>query len=246
MVAGVGGFVGGRVSYAPQTITKTETITETETLTETKISTETKTVTETSVATLPPVSVTEIHREILTTTTTVTTTETYISSHPPVTTTMTETVTRSYPYYITATQTITYPYYITVTQTYYITVTQPVTLTQTVTVTTTVAQPSISRVLDKDKTVNLPAGTDDTFYYDTPRGGYVTVSFTATGGVYFWVGSSFTNTYYARYPITSPDTATRGSFTIPVPPGTMWFYVRNPALLGGVTVTFTITYYSYP
>ena len=99
-----------------------------------------------------------------------------------------------------------------------------------------------SQVLDRDKTVNLAAGKDATLSYSTAYAGYVTISFTATTGVYFWVQSSFTGTNYARYPSTSPDTATSGSFTIPVTKGTTYLYIRNPALLFGASVTFTITY----
>jgi chaperonin cofactor prefoldin len=100
--------------------------------------------------------------------------------------------------------------------------------------------------LEKDKTINLVAGGDITLSYSTPYAGYVTVTFTASGPVYFWVGSSFTGgEYYMRYPVPlrgSFDTATSGSFTAPVYPGTTYLYIRHPALLIGATVTFTVTY----
>jgi len=99
--------------------------------------------------------------------------------------------------------------------------------------------------LEKDRTVNLPAGGDITLSYSTPYAGYITVTFTASGPVYFWVGSSFTGGYYMRYPIPlrgTFDTATSGTFTAPVYPGTTNIYINHPALLIGATVTFTITY----
>jgi len=95
-------------------------------------------------------------------------------------------------------------------------------------------------VLVRDKTVNLVANGEASFTYATPYAGYVTVEFTASGPVYFHLGSNFTNSYYTMYP--TSGTATSGSFTLPIFPGTTWLYVKHPAVLIGATVTFTITY----
>ncbi|NAY89625.1 MAG: hypothetical protein GU347_02780 [Desulfurococcales archaeon] len=102
-----------------------------------------------------------------------------------------------------------------------------------------------SKILDKDKTVNLPAGANMEISYSTPYAGYIKINFTSSGGVYFWVGNSqyvsYNNGYYSRYPPPG-DTATSGSFTVPVFPGTTKIYIRNPGILVGVTVTYTLEY----
>jgi hypothetical protein len=93
--------------------------------------------------------------------------------------------------------------------------------------------------LDKDKTVNLPAGTSITLYYSTQYVGYIRVDFTASGPVYFRVGNSNYG-YSVRYP--ESGTATSGSFIIPVLPGTTYLYIEHPAVLIGASITFTTTY----
>jgi uncharacterized protein YlxW (UPF0749 family) len=98
----------------------------------------------------------------------------------------------------------------------------------------------VSTVLDKDKTVNIPANNYIILSYSTPYAGYIRVSFTATLGVYIWVGSSFTGEWYCRYP--REGFATSGSFIVPVLPGATYIYIGNPSLLLGVTVTLTIEY----
>lgn len=95
-------------------------------------------------------------------------------------------------------------------------------------------------VLERDKTVNLPARGYTTLTYSTGYAGYLRVSFTASGPIYFRVGSSFIGGYYYRYP--ESGTATSGSFVVPVLPGTTWIYIENTALLIGASVTFTIEY----
>jgi len=94
--------------------------------------------------------------------------------------------------------------------------------------------------LEQSAIINLPANSGQTAYYSTPYAGYIRIDFTATGPVYFWIGSSYTGTYYSRYP--STDTVTSGSFLVPVFPGTTYVYIYHPALLIGATVTLTITY----
>jgi peptidoglycan hydrolase CwlO-like protein len=98
----------------------------------------------------------------------------------------------------------------------------------------------VSTVLDKDKTVNIPANNYIILSYSTPYAGYIRVSFTATHGVYIWVGSSFTGEWYYRYP--REGFAARGSFIVPVLPGVTYIYIGNPSPLLGVTVTLTIEY----
>jgi len=87
-----------------------------------------------------------------------------------------------------------------------------------------------STTLKKDKTVNLRPLDQLTFSYSTPYAGYITITFTATAGVDFWVSSSFTGGYYTRYPLT--ETAFKGSFTVPVFTGTTSVTVRYQFYLG--------------
>jgi cell division protein FtsB len=95
-------------------------------------------------------------------------------------------------------------------------------------------------VLDKDKTVNIPANSYTILRYSTPYAGYLRISFTATQGVYIWVGSSFTDEWYYLYP--RDGYATSGSFIVPVLPGTTFIYIGSPSWFSGVTVTLTIEY----
>jgi len=97
-----------------------------------------------------------------------------------------------------------------------------------------------SQVLDNNKTVVLPRLGEETLLYSTPYAGYIKVNFTASEPVYFWVGSSFTGKYYARYP--SQAEAASGSFIIPVFAGTTLLYMVNPSYWAGTTVTFTVIY----
>ena len=96
-------------------------------------------------------------------------------------------------------------------------------------------------ILEKDKTVNLPTRHYITLQYNTPYTGYIRITFTASGGVLFWVGNSFTGEYYYRYP-SNATTAVSGSFIVPILPGITYIYIENPAWLSGVTVTLTIEY----
>ena len=96
-------------------------------------------------------------------------------------------------------------------------------------------------VLEKDKTLNLVAGENTTLLYDTLFAGYIEVNFTASVDIYFWVGSSLTqDKYYARYP-PFPNTATNGTFIIPVC-AKVFIYINNPNELMEATLTLTITY----
>ncbi len=99
--------------------------------------------------------------------------------------------------------------------------------------------------IDKDKTVNLAPHNVYELSFPTPFAGYIIVEFTATGGVYFLIGSSNTiPPIYARYPPMPPDTATSGKFIIPVTRGRTYVHIVNPSPYSGVTVTYTITYVS--
>jgi len=98
----------------------------------------------------------------------------------------------------------------------------------------------VSIVLDRDKTVNIPANSYTILRYSTPYAGYLRISFTATQGVYIWVGSSFTGEWYYLYP--RDGYATSGSFIVPVLPGTTSIYIGNPSWFLGVTVTLIIEY----
>ena len=98
-----------------------------------------------------------------------------------------------------------------------------------------------SVVIEKDKTLNLKASENTTLSYDTLFAGYIEVNFTASVDIYFWVGSSLIeDIYYARYP-SFPNTATNGTFIIPVC-STVYLYIHNPNELMGATVTLTIKY----
>ena len=82
----------------------------------------------------------------------------------------------------------------------------------------------VSTILDKDKTVNIPANDYTILTYSTPYAGYIRVSFTATQGVYIWVGGSFTGEWYYRYP--REGFATSGSFIVLVLPGATYIYIE--------------------
>jgi cell division protein FtsB len=91
-------------------------------------------------------------------------------------------------------------------------------------------------VLDRDKTVNIPANRYIILTYSTPYAGYIRISFTATQAIFIWVGSSFTGSWYSQI------NGTFGDFIVPVLPGTTSIYISNPSLFFGVTVTLTIEY----
>jgi peptidoglycan hydrolase CwlO-like protein len=93
-----------------------------------------------------------------------------------------------------------------------------------------------SAVLDRDKTVNIPANSYIILSYRTPYAGYIRISFTATQAVDMWIGSDYVGKYYYYYSNTS------GAFIVPVLPGTTYIYIRNPSWFLGVTVTLTVEY----
>ena len=99
--------------------------------------------------------------------------------------------------------------------------------------------------LERDKTVNIPAGEEIVLSYNTPYGGYLLVRYTATGGVCMWFENTFVGGYYYRYPVPTSgfSYASSGSFVVPVLPGTTTIHIVNPDLLLGATVTLTIEYY---
>jgi cell division protein FtsB len=93
-----------------------------------------------------------------------------------------------------------------------------------------------SAVLDRDKTVNIPANSYIILSYGTPYAGYIRISFTATQAVDMWIGSDYVGKYYYYYSNTS------GAFIVPVLPGTTYIYIKNPSWFLGVTVTLTVEY----
>lgn len=96
-------------------------------------------------------------------------------------------------------------------------------------------------ILEKEKTLNLAGGENTTLLYDTFFAGYIEVYFNASVDIFFWVGSSLIeDIYYARYP-QFPNTATNGTFIIPVC-SKVCLYIKNPNELMNATITLTITY----
>jgi len=96
-----------------------------------------------------------------------------------------------------------------------------------------------STVLAKDKPVQLPANSYRYFEYDLQYAGYLQITFSATGNVYFYVGNG---DYWVRYPSDYSKTAASGSFIVPVLPGATYVYIYNPSLFSGVSVTVSIEY----
>ena len=96
--------------------------------------------------------------------------------------------------------------------------------------------------LSNNQIVNLASNTFTILLYSTPYAGYIKIDFTASVEVYFWVQSSLTNAYYSRYPASSPDNATSGSFIIPVLSGITLLSVYNPTLTIGASMYITVTY----
>jgi len=94
-----------------------------------------------------------------------------------------------------------------------------------------------SMVLDKDKTLNIPARGLQTLSYSTAYAGYIIVDFTASGRVLLMVGSGFTGEIYYR---TSGATFSE-LFTIPILPGKTHLSFLNEGIIR-VTVTLTVTY----
>ncbi|MEL9941113.1 MAG: hypothetical protein QXG81_06835 [Ignisphaera sp.] len=104
---------------------------------------------------------------------------------------------------------------------------------------TSIVNQEETATLEKDKTINLRPRSYLGFSYYTPYAGYITITFTATGAVKLWVGSSSTTpTYYFSY---SPS-KTYATITIPVTRGTTYIVFENPSYFSGVTITYTITY----
>ncbi len=86
----------------------------------------------------------------------------------------------------------------------------------------------------------LPEG-NITRVYDIQYAGYLVINFSSSADIIFWVGSSVTEgIYYARYP-DYPNTASKGSFTIPVLE-TVYLYIGNPNDELGTTVSFSVHY----
>jgi len=97
------------------------------------------------------------------------------------------------------------------------------------------------KTLSENKIVYIASDAYTSLIYSTPYTGYIQVDFTASGEIYFWVQSSFTNTFYSRYPPSSDDTATSGSFIIPVLPDVTLFFVYNPQSTEA-SIEITVTY----
>ncbi|MCJ7634742.1 hypothetical protein MUP77_20420 [Candidatus Bathyarchaeota archaeon] len=92
---------------------------------------------------------------------------------------------------------------------------------------------------DTNRVVNVNAWGSQTLIYSTPYAGYIVINFTSTGSnTYFQVGSSFINAYYS-----TTNTASSGTYTIPVFPGQTWLNVVQQGGLFGIVVIVTITYF---
>jgi len=94
-----------------------------------------------------------------------------------------------------------------------------------------------SETLEKDKPVQIPRSSSTYLKYGLNYAGYLVITFSATGNVYFYVGNG---NYWVRYP--TDGTASSGSFIEPVLPGTTYVYIYNPSLFFGTSVTISITY----
>ncbi len=89
--------------------------------------------------------------------------------------------------------------------------------------------------------VDILPGGNITRVYDIQYAGYLVINFSSSADIIFWVGSSVTEgIYYARYP-DYPNTASKGSFTIPVLE-TVYLYIGNPNDELGTTVSFSVHY----
>ena len=99
---------------------------------------------------------------------------------------------------------------------------------------------SRDEVLEEAVVDILPEG-NITRVYPIQYAGYLVINFSSSADIIFWVGSSVTEgIYYARYP-DYPNTARKGSFTIPVL-GTVYLYIGNPNDELGTTVSFSVHY----
>jgi len=100
---------------------------------------------------------------------------------------------------------------------------------------------ALSRTLERNTPVQVPAYSSTYLTYRLSYAGYLVITFSATGGVYFYVGNG---DYWVRYPSpsSSSSVASSGSFIVPVLPGTTYVYIYNPALFTGASVTISITY----
>jgi len=102
---------------------------------------------------------------------------------------------------------------------------------------------AVSRTLEKDKPVQIPAGSSTYLAYSLNYAGYLVITFSANGNIYFYVGGNGTyGSYSIRYPYSSSFVASSGSFIVPVLPGTTYVNIYNPSIVFGVSVTITITY----
>jgi len=102
-----------------------------------------------------------------------------------------------------------------------------------------------SETLEKDKLVQIPAGSSACFAYNLSYTGYLVITFSAVGNVYFYVGNG---SYWVRYPsgCNSPSgcpiAASSGSFIVPVLPGTTYVRIYTPSIYAGSNITITVTY----
>jgi len=99
----------------------------------------------------------------------------------------------------------------------------------------------LSTVLADDEVIAIPGDSYHVLSYTTEYAGYLIIEFTATSDISIHIGSNFTGEYYYTYP--SNETATNGTFYVPVFPGTTYICLDNRgSFRPGVTVTITITY----
>jgi len=93
-----------------------------------------------------------------------------------------------------------------------------------------------NETVEENKPVQIPRSSHIYLSYSFKYAGYLVITFSATGGVYFYVGNG---DYWVRYP--TEGTVSLGRFIVPVIPGTTYVYIYNPSLLSGASVTITIT-----
>jgi len=100
--------------------------------------------------------------------------------------------------------------------------------------------------LDTNRPINIPANSGSPgFAYLVPYAGIITISFSATSGVYFMVYIYYNESFFPQVNITyrfpEQGTFTEGIFSFPVLPGFASFQIVNPSSIG-VSVLITVKY----
>lgn len=94
--------------------------------------------------------------------------------------------------------------------------------------------------LERNASYEIHAGKNRTLLYNISYAGFIDVNFTSSTEIYFWVGSSVANGYYARYP-SFPYTSYNGTFTIPVSHD-VYLFVVNSNENENTNITLSIKY----